>query len=66
MENLKVDESSFAQIPDEILEKIIKYVPASSRKNCFLVSRRFKQEAIKATWNLWVMRLNEKTVSKMR
>lgn len=43
------DEDFFLKLPNEILAKIISFVP--SKKSCFLVNKRFHQESIRATRN---------------
>lgn len=63
MENEKLDESFFDKIPDEIFQEILKRVSPSSTKNCFLVSKKFKQQAMYVTRDTWKVRIDDKTVS---
>lgn len=50
----------FDKMPDEILEKIIRFVPC--KKNCFLVNKKFNQEATNATRNRMVLMLDRDMV----
>lgn len=52
------------KVPDEVLETIISFVP--SKKNCFLVSKRFHEESIKATRNKCWLNMTAENVSYLK
>lgn len=60
MDKVKDETCFFDKVPDEVLEKILSYVPI--KDNCFLVNKKFHKESIYATRNRCRLLLNDDNV----